>query len=133
MTNLYDIIINNPELIKLSTDIHEHLAEQFGDDEDKKALTLIATMGHGFNTVFSTLPNIIITSHILNEQLAKINAEGHAVEVANSMIEFVKDFTSKIDNDMIQDMTNKLAILSAEVKIDDEGNINESTVNSESN
>ena len=133
MTNLYDIIINNPELIKLSTDIHEHLAEQFGDDEDKKALTLIATMGHGFNTVFSTLPNIIITSHILNEQLAKINAEGHAVEVANSMIEFVKDFTSKIDNDMIQDMTNKLAVLSAEVKIDDEGNINESTVNSESN
>ena len=132
MTNLYDIIINNPELIKLSTDIHEHLAEQFGDDEDKKALTLIATMGHGFNTVFSTLPNIIITSHILNEQLAKINAEGHAVEVANSMIEFVKDFTSKIDNDMIQDMTNKLAILSAEVKIDDEGNINESSVNSES-
>lgn len=131
MTNLYDIIINNPELIKLSTDIHEHLAEQFGDDEDKKALTLIATMGHGFNTVFSTLPNIIITSHILNEQLAKINAEGHAVEVANSMIEFVKDFTSKIDNDKIQEMTEKLAALSAEVKNEEEG-INESSVNSES-
>ena len=131
MTNLYDIIINNPELIKLSTDIHEHLAEQFGDDEDKKALTLIATMGHGFNTVFSTLPNIIITSHILNEQLAKINAEGHAVEVANSMIEFVKDFTSKIDNDMIQDMTKKLAMLSSEVAENQEG-INESSVNSES-
>jgi len=131
MTNLYDIIINNPELIKLSTDIHEHLAEQFGDDEDKKALTLIATMGHGFNTVFSTLPNIIITSHILNEQLAKINADGHAVEVANSMIEFVKDFTSKIDNDMIQDMTKKLAMLSSEVAENQEG-INESSVNSES-
>ena len=131
MTNLYDIIINNPELIKLSTDIHEHLAEQFGDDEDKKALTLIATMGHGFNTVFSTLPNIIITSHILNEQLAKVNPEGYAVEVANSMIEFVKDFTSKIDNDMIQDMTKKLAMLSSEVAENQEG-INESSVNSES-
>jgi len=67
----------------------------------------------------------------LNEQLAKINAEGHAVEVANSMIEFVKDFTSKIDNDMIQDMTKKLAMLSSEVAENQEG-INESSVNSES-
>ena len=131
MTNLYDIIINNPELAKLTIDINDHLTEQFGDDNDRKALTLIATMGHGFNAIFSTLPNLIITSHILNQQLTNVNTEGSTIDVATSMIDFVKDFTSKIDNDKIQEMTEKLAALSAEVKNEEEG-INESSVNSES-
>jgi len=55
------------------------------------------------------------------------------VDVATSMIEFVKDLTSKIDNDKIQEMTTRLSALSAEVAIDDEEGLNESSVNSESN
>jgi len=132
MTNLYNIIIDNPELTKLTVEINDHLTEQFSDDTERKALTLIATMGHGFNAIFSTLPNLIITSHILSKLLPNVETEGSAISVATSMIEFVKDFTSKIDNDKIQEMTTLLAKLSAEVKIEEEG-LNEDPVNSESN
>jgi hypothetical protein len=129
--NLYDIIVNNPELIKLTEEINTHLTEQFSDDTERKVLTLIASMGHGFNNVFSTLPNMIITSHIINGILPNSNDEGSAKLVAQSMIDFIKDFTSKIDNDKIQEMTKLLAQLSNEVQTEE--GPNEDSVNSESN
>jgi len=129
--NLYDIIVNNPELIKLTEEINTHLTEQFSDDTERKVLTLIASMGYGFNNVFSTLPNMIITSHIINGILPNSNDEGSAKLVAQSMIDFIKDFTSKIDNDKIQEMTKLLAQLSNEVQTEE--GPNEDSVNSESN
>ena len=132
MKNLYDIIIENPELVTLTAEISAHLDEKFESDPVKKILTLIATMGHGYNAIFTSLPNLIITSHILNEQLlASSDAiTEDVIEISNAMIEFIKDFAGKIDNEAIQDITLKLGALTE--KVSKQEGINESPVNSES-
>lgn len=128
MKNIRDIILNNPELERLNTEILDHLTEKFGDDNERKVMTLIATLGYGFNNIFNSIPNMIITSEILKRQLENVDATDTTVSVATKMIEFITDFTTNINNDLIVEITEKLSDLTNEVK-NKEGN-NESTVNS---
>jgi hypothetical protein len=62
--------------------------------------------------------------------LTKVESTSTATDVGTSMINFIKDFTSKIDNDLIKEMTEKLSVLSQEVSNNNE-ETNEDSVNSE--
>jgi len=111
--SLYSYISENSELPTMINDILTHLEEKFPGDDDKKVFSLIATIGNGFNQLFSALPNVLITSLILESILTDVkNVEEEKLIVANDMITFIKKIAENTDNDIIVKITTLLKTLS---------------------
>jgi len=133
MSNIYETIIGNPELNILKTQILGHLEEKFGKDVYKQQTALIATMSHGFNELFTTLPNIIITAEIFKEITAD-NDDETVVNVGKNMTNFIEEICKNVDNDKILILTELVKNLTTELaeKEKEEG-LNENTIDSKDN
>jgi len=124
----YDSIVNNEQMDKLVSDILADLKEKHIED-DAKIHTLLATIGYGFNNLFNTLPNLLITAKILETQLESATINDELKELCTKMISFIDDLTKSIENNKIIDITDELRKLT--VKMNEAKN--EGTTDSEVN
>lgn len=125
--NMYTTVLSNPDLDSLTASILDDLNSKHTDD-NMKANTLIATMGHGFNTLLTTMPNVLITGHILTTLLENVTIDDDIKEVAEQMVSFINDLSKEIMNDKLHEMTSKLQNITEKFNKEMQ---NESTINDE--